>query len=101
MSTSQRTFDQVKNILGKLDRNIDAARARRMQAPANGASAPSNGGPIPISSAQPANPPTRPTFMPSGSLTPMPTFGSSAPARSVYGRATPMRSDQRNQQTGT
>lgn len=30
MSTSDRTFEQVKNILGKLDRNIDAARARRL-----------------------------------------------------------------------
>ena len=101
MSTSQRTFDQVKNILGKLDRNIDAARARRMQAPTPNTPIANAGGPIPISSAQPISQPNRPTFMPSGPLTPMPTFGSSAPARSVYGRATPMRSDQRNQQTGT
>jgi hypothetical protein len=32
MSTSQRTFDQVKSILGKLDRCIDAARERRLHA---------------------------------------------------------------------
>lgn len=31
MNTPQRSFDQVKSILGKLDRNIDAARARRTQ----------------------------------------------------------------------
>lgn len=30
MSTSQRSFDQVKSILGKLDRDIDAARNRRL-----------------------------------------------------------------------
>ena len=30
MSTSKQTFDQVKSILGKLDRSIDAARARRL-----------------------------------------------------------------------
>ena len=30
MSTSRSTFDQVKSILGKLDRSIDAARARRL-----------------------------------------------------------------------
>lgn len=30
MSTSKHTFDQVKSILGKLDRSIDAARARRL-----------------------------------------------------------------------
>lgn len=31
MGTSDRTFEQVKSILGKLDRNIDQARARRLQ----------------------------------------------------------------------
>lgn len=101
MSTSQRTFDQVKNILGKLDRNIDAARARRLQAPTPTNNASNSGGPIPISSAQPLSQPNRPTFVPNGPLSPMPTFGSSTPGRSVYGRATPMRNDQRNQQTGT
>ena len=30
MATSQKTIDQVKNILGKLDRNIDALRERRL-----------------------------------------------------------------------
>jgi len=39
MSTSKHAFDQVKSILGKLDRSIEAARARRLdrsrpQAPA-------------------------------------------------------------------
>jgi len=30
MSTSQRTFDQVKSILGKLGRNIDQLREQRL-----------------------------------------------------------------------
>lgn len=30
MSTSKHAFEQVKGILGKLDRFIDAARARRL-----------------------------------------------------------------------
>jgi len=30
MATSQKTIDQVKNILGKLDRHIDALRERRL-----------------------------------------------------------------------
>ncbi len=92
MSThSQRSFDQVKNILGKLDRNIDAARQRRLQ------------GPTPVAAviAVPVVAPSRPAFVaPSTPMTPMPTFGSTATARSVYGRATPMRPDSRTQ-TGT
>ena len=31
MSNPQRSFEQVKSILGKLDRDIDAARERRLQ----------------------------------------------------------------------
>lgn len=33
MATSQKAFDQVKSILGKLDRNIDSVRQRRMGDP--------------------------------------------------------------------
>jgi hypothetical protein len=88
-ANSQRSFDQVKNILGKLDRNIDAARQRRLQGPTP-VPAPI---PIPVQAA-----PARPAFVaPAAPLTPMPTFGTAAPARSAYGRATPMR----NHQTGT
>ena len=88
---SQRSFDQVKNILGKLDRNIDAARQRRLQGPTAAIA------PIPV----PVAAPTRPAFIaPAAPMTPMPTFGSTAPSRSVYGRATPMRPDARTQ-TGT
>ncbi len=94
MTHSQRSFDQVKNILGKLDRNIDAARARRLQ------------GPTPVPAVAPAPAvvpmpvaPSRPAFAPAAPLSPMPTFGSAAPGRSAYGRATPMRTDARP--TGT
>jgi hypothetical protein len=34
MGTSQRAFDQVKAILGKLDRSIDQVRERRIGGPA-------------------------------------------------------------------
>lgn len=40
MSTSDRTFSQVKAILNKLDRSIDEARERRTQRPAVAAPAP-------------------------------------------------------------
>lgn len=33
MGTSQKAFDQVKSILGKLDRNIDQLRERRTGGP--------------------------------------------------------------------
>lgn len=93
MSTSQRTFDQVKNILGKLDRNIDDARARRMQdrlpnqpamasLPTATPSAPPMPIPMPTSNAGP------------GALAPLPqpvpTTNGTSP-RSPFGRATPMR----------
>lgn len=70
MSTSQRTFEQVKSILGKLDRDIDAARQKRLQARS----------PQPLPIQQPAAP-TPPTPRPGGI--------------SPFGRATPMRLDQR------
>ena len=39
MATSKHAFDQVKNILAKLDRSIDDVRARRLGAPAAGRTA--------------------------------------------------------------
>lgn len=82
MSTSQRTFDQVKSILGKLDRDIDAARQKRLQtrptppamAAAGGATLVGGGG------------------AGFGTARPLAT-----PSLSGFGRATPMRSDARNQ----
>ena len=52
MATSQETFNQVKNILRKLDRSIDDIRARRGTPPT---AATAVGGPA---AAAPLNPPT-------------------------------------------
>jgi anti-anti-sigma factor len=101
MSTSQRTFDQVKNILGKLDRNIDAARARRLQPrpvsvptaqavviPSTGGSTPAvigatgGGGLNQIIPATPSVPaPASPSMIGQSN--------GAAPQRSIYGRAQP------------
>ena len=72
MSTSQRTFDQVKSILGKLDQRIDALRERRTSDV------------IPMPAAPVATP--APMQAPKPAPTPAP-----APSRSAYGRATPLR----------
>ncbi len=79
MSTSQRTFNQVKSILGKLDQRIDSLRAARstpVQAALIGGDrligqAVTGGAPIPIAAFTPAPAP--------------------APSRSPFGRATPIR----------
>lgn len=47
---AQRSFDQVKSILGKLDRNIDAARSRRLHD-----HTPGNLAPAPLRNGQPAS----------------------------------------------
>mgnify|MGYP000278568414 CR=1 FL=1 len=93
MSTSQRTFDQVKSILGKLDRDIDAARERRLQQRlmpiAAVPQAPTGGGVfVPQTPALTAAP-IRPV-MPAPA--PLPA---NDPGRSGYGRARPLRSDER------
>lgn len=46
MAMSERTLNQVRNILGKLDRSIDEARERRL-----GRDEPAEAGPSDISSA--------------------------------------------------
>lgn len=69
MSTSERTFNQVRAILSKLDRSIDEARERRTHPPA--AAVPQAPAPQPAT-VQPAAP-------------------SPAPAsNSQYGRAQPL-----------
>lgn len=88
MSTSQRTFDQVKNILGKLDRNIDAARERRLQTPGRTA-------PIPMPAPAAAFVAPAPSPAPAAGGTPGINHASTA-NRSVYGRAQPMRQDARS-----
>ncbi|MDP1660736.1 MAG: hypothetical protein Q8L55_02375 [Phycisphaerales bacterium] len=73
MSTSQRTFNQVKSILGKLDQRIDSLRAAR-STPAPAALV---GGDRLIGQA----------VAPS----PIPAAAFSPPPRSPFGRATPIR----------
>lgn len=97
MSTSQRTFEQVKNILGKLDNNIDAARARRLQSRAPSA-------PMPLPAPAPApvpmaiTPPPPPQPLPAASPSMIGQSNGAAPARSIYGRAQPLR-DRNNGQS--
>ncbi len=74
MSTSQRTFNQVKSILGKLDQRIDSLRAAR-STPAPAALI---GGDRLIGQA------VTPAAMPAATFTP-------PPPRSPFGRATPIR----------
>lgn len=67
MGPSEKTFSQVKSILGKLDRSIDQLRAQRTQPPA----------PVPAVEAARQAPPQ-----------PAP---SAARPGSAFGRATPLR----------
>lgn len=89
MSTSQRTFDQVKSILGKLDRDIDAARERRLQ---------QRLAPLVQGAPSASFVATPPTAMPAVRSTPPASTAPSSPndpGRSGYGRARPLRNDDR------
>lgn len=74
MRPSEKSFDQVRNILGKLDRSIDEIRQKRTQpytpAPPPPVPSGSNGNGNPPGVAATASPPTR---------------------TSQFGRATPLR----------
>ena len=70
MSTSDRTISQVRAILNKLDRSIDAAREKRTQPPM----------PVPHQAPQPTPPPAPPQQQ-------------AAPS-SAYGRAQPLQRPQ-------
>ncbi|MGQ0629343.1 MAG: hypothetical protein ACT4PL_14745 [Phycisphaerales bacterium] len=100
MATSQRTIEQVKSILGKLDRNIDALRERRLGDPA-----------VPTPVLRPVPPAATPGFGPAtnyndmligraaAQAAPLPTPAAMpAPApKSPYGRAQPLRSPDHGQ----
>ncbi|MFN0010645.1 MAG: hypothetical protein ACKVS8_03270 [Phycisphaerales bacterium] len=121
MATSQKAFDQVKNILGRLDRNIDSLREQRTGGSPNttGSGAASNGatghgpgngqhGPVTNGVASPALvsgprfaadqliglPKVTPPSGPNGTqpLTPFSPQPNQAP-RSPWGRAQPLRRD--------
>jgi hypothetical protein len=78
MSTSERTINQVRAILSKLDRSIDEAREKRTHpAPAPVAAAP-----------VPPPPPISPNQLIGG--TPKPAPAVPAAPRSPFGRAQPL-----------
>lgn len=89
MSTSQRTFDQVKSILGKLDRDIDAARERRLQQRLSPL------GPSTQSAAFVAPTPAAVPTARLGPSAPAVPLQANDPGRSGYGRARPLRGDDR------
>jgi hypothetical protein len=77
MSTSERTINQVRAILSKLDRSIDEAREKRTQPP-----------PAPVQAAPaPAPAPISPTQLIGGP--PKQAHPPAAP-RSPFGRAQPL-----------
>ena len=96
MSTSQRTFEQVKNILGKLDNNIDAARARRLQTRTPAPTPAPMPAPQPMMISAPSSPAPQPIAPASPSM--IGQSNGAAPARSIYGRAQPLR-DRNNGQS--
>jgi hypothetical protein len=96
MATSQKTFDQVKSILGKLDRNIDEMRQRRLGDPPPRLPVPT---PHNIS---PVIGPSLNTTIGAGST--LPAINGNglngahvpAPSKSQYGRAQPLRPEARS-----
>ncbi len=106
MATSPRTLDQVRSILGKLDRRIDALREARGEgprprqpeaaspAPAPAAPLPMNPGDrligLPSTGVNGSTP--RVVNAPAQNLPPMaPPSQGTSPTRSLYGKATPLR----------
>jgi hypothetical protein len=92
MGTSQKAFDQVKSILGRLDRSIDQVRERRLgpdQPPARPAPAQPAGF---TAAPAPVPPPPANAFTNQNQIigTPAP-----APSPSKWGRAQPIRPDQK------
>lgn len=70
MGTSEKTFNQVKAILSKLDRNIDELRDKRLH--------PQPAAVLPV---------------PPAAAIPMPAPAPTANGRPSFGRATPIRPD--------
>ncbi len=106
MATSQKTFDQVKNILGRLDRSIDSLREQRTGVGLSPAGAPAvAGAPAPRAMASPVSthafgpdhliglPKPMPVAAPQAA--PLTPFSQPTPnaARSPWGRAQPLRRD--------
>lgn len=95
MGTSQKSFDQVKSILGKLDRSIDQLRERRTGAALpRPAAAPALGFPALTKLAAGIGPDTL-IGQGTASVAPIPAVAPApAPSTSKWGRAQPIRGEQ-------
>ncbi len=82
MGPSNKAYNEVKAILGKLDRSIDDARKRRLDTNPRMA-------PPPVSTASPTST-TATTFLGGTSATPTAAAPNNRPA-SIFGRAQPLR----------
>lgn len=89
MSTSQRTINQVRSILGRLDRSIDEARDRRLNGRTEDAEA-TDAGREPAASTEPVD--NAPPALPSPEAPPPvgPARATPKPP-SPFGRAKPLR----------
>lgn len=85
MTTSQHTIDQVRSILGRLDRSIDQAREKRL----HGDTEPRAAATPPAKAEEPA---ARTTVPPPPAVGPARPAPSRAP--SPFGRAKPLRNGQ-------
>lgn len=89
MSTPAKSFEDLRSILGKLDRKIDSARSRRLgldSEPVNGVE--EDGGPL-IGRAEPGDESTE-VGEPEVSAEPNENAEAVARRRSPYGRAKPL-----------
>lgn len=77
MSTSDRTINQVRAILNKLDRSIDEAREKRTHTPSPATS--QVAAPAPVQAAAPA--PVAPSTSQYGRAQPMPKAQPASPLR--------------------
>lgn len=90
MSTSQHTMDQVRSILGRLDRSIDQAREKRLHG-----QVPAVTGAIEKPAARAPEPaPRQPSPPPPPAVGPVRPAPSRAP--SPFGRAKPLRNGNEN-----
>lgn len=80
MGPSDKAFNQVKNILGKLDRSIDEVRNKRLTPEPT---------PVPVQSSSVVASPTTLIGVPKQAPAAAPA-AASAPARSGFGRARPI-----------
>lgn len=81
MGPSEKSFQQVKSILGKLDRSIDSVRQARLQPG------------VPAPAAGPTPPPAPATFGPAKAVAapaPAPASPATQVARPSFGRAQPL-----------